>query len=159
MDKAGEWGQDLIEVAPQADPPVARIFDFQKFRYEESKRERGSKKGGEGGLKELWLSPRIADHDLRVRLNRAEEFLKDGYKVKLTVKFKGREMTHPELGHQVLKEALSVLGDNAAIEREPKFEGRRLAMIITKIKGGHKKDEQNESEKIHTKESQNNIQG
>ncbi|MBI2040374.1 translation initiation factor IF-3 [Candidatus Microgenomates bacterium] len=159
LDKAGEWGQDLIEVAPQADPPVARIFDFQKFRYEESKRERGSKKGGEGGLKELWLSPRIADHDLRVRLNRAEEFLKDGYKVKLTVKFKGREMTHPELGHQVLKEALSVLGDNAAIEREPKFEGRRLAMIITKIKGGHKKDEQNESEKIHTKESQNNIQG
>lgn len=138
MEKAKDLGLDLIEVVPQADPPVARIFDFQKFRYEESKKERGSKKSSEGGLKELWLSPRIADHDLQVRLDRTREFFEDGFKVKLTVKFKGREMTHPELGHQVLNEALSLLGEKASVEREPKFEGRRLSIIITKTKGGKK---------------------
>lgn len=158
LEKAKELELDLIEVAPQADPPVARIFDFQKFRYEESKRERGSKKGSEGGLKELWLSPRIAEHDLQVRLDRTKEFLNEGYKVKLTVKFKGREMTHPELGHHVLEKAMRRLGDKAALEREPRFEGRRLSMIITKIKGG-KKDEQNENKKVHTQETKNNSQG
>lgn len=127
---------DLIEVASQADPPVARIFDFQKFRYEESKKERGNKRASEGGLKELWLSPRIAEHDLKVRLDRTNEFLNEGHKVKLTVKFKGREMTHPELGHKVLQEALNWLGDKVAIERDPKFEGRRLSMIVAKSKGG-----------------------
>lgn len=127
---------DLIEIAPNANPPVARIVDFQKFRYEESKKERGGKK--EGGLKELWLSPRIEEHDLRVRTDRTREFLDKGYKVKLTVKFKGREMGHPELGHKVLQEALNLLGENIAVERDPKFEGRRLSIIIGKVRGGKK---------------------
>ena len=127
---------DLIEIAPNADPPVARIVDFQKFRYEESKKDRGSKKGGEGGLKELWLSPRIDEHDLRVRTDRTTEFLEKGYKVKLTVKFKGREMAHQELGHKVLQEALALLGEHVVVERDPKFEGRRLSMIVGKVKGG-----------------------
>ena len=138
LEKAKALKLDLIEIAAQADPPVARIFDFKKFRYEESKKERGSKRAGEGGLKELWLSPRIAEHDLNVRLDRTREFLNEGHKVKLTVKFKGREMTHPELGHRVLQEAISALGEKAAIEREPKFEGRRLSMIVAKSKGGKK---------------------
>lgn len=142
LEKAKELELDLIEIAAQADPPVARIFDFKKFRYEESKKDRGAKKGGEGGLKELWLSPRIEEHDLKVRLDRTREFLEEGYKVKLTVKFKGREMAHPDLGHRVLQEVMELLGDKAAIEGEPKFEGRRLSMIVTKIKGG-KKDGQN----------------
>lgn len=131
---------DLIEIAPNADPPVAKIIDFQKFRYEENKKDRGARKGSsEGGLKELWLSPRIDDHDLNVRLKRAEEFLKKGNKVKLTVKFKGREMGHPELGRAVLNHALEQLQDQAAVETEPKFEGRKLFMIITKVKGGKKR--------------------
>lgn len=142
LEKAKQGGLDLIEIAPQADPPVARIANFQKFRYEESKRARASKKGSEGGLKELWLSPRIADHDLKVRLNRTEEFLKDGHKVKFTVKFKGREMAHQELGHRVLQKALSLLGNKVAVEREPKMEGRKLSMIVGKTKGGiHAKTE------------------
>jgi len=157
LQKAKELELDLIEIAAQADPPVARIFDFQKFRYEESKKERGSKKSSDGGLKELWLSPRIAEHDLEVRLNRTREFLKGGHKVKLTVKFKGREMAHQELGHKVLQEALALLGEGAAIEREPKFEGRRLSMIVTK--GGKKKDEQKtKDQKINTEADQNNKQ-
>lgn len=163
LKKAKELELDLIEIAAQADPPVARIFDFQKFRYEESKKERGSKKAGEGGLKELWLSPRIAEHDLNVRLDRTKEFLNGGHKVKLTVKFKGREMAHPEIGHRVLQEAILALGEKAAVEREPKFEGRRLSMIVAKAKGG-KKDEQNEKQdkqdenkKVISKENKNNL--
>lgn len=125
----------MIEVAPNVDPPVARIIDFQKFRYQENKKEQASKKSSGSELKELWLSPRIAEHDLLVRLKRAEEFLKEGDKVKLTVKFKGREMAHPENGHVVLQKALGFFGDKIGIERESKFEGRRLSVIIAKQKG------------------------
>lgn len=144
MEKAKELGQDLIEIAPNADPPVAKIADFQKFRYEENKKDKASRKGtGAGELKELWLSPRIAEHDLRVRLARTEEFLKEGHKVKLTVKFKGREMAHQELGHQVLQEALNSLGERVAVEREPKMEGRKLSMIVGRSKGGHHAETEN----------------
>lgn len=139
-DKALKLAQDqtldLIEIAPNAKPPVARILDFQKFRYEENKKEQAAKKGSnEGGLKELWLSPRIADHDLNVRLRRSEDFLKDGFKVKLTVKFKGREMAHPEVGHKVLNQTLAYFGERVKVEREAKFEGRKLSMILAKGSG------------------------
>lgn len=138
LEKAKQAGLDLIEIAPNASPPVARLSNFQKFRYEESKKNRASKKRSEGTLKELWLSPRIAEHDLKVRLNRTEEFLKSGHKVKLTVKFKGREMAHQELGYRVLQEVLALLGDKVGVEREPKMEGRKLSMIVGKVKGGAK---------------------
>lgn len=157
MEKAKEVEHDLIEIAPQADPPVARIANFQKFRYEESKKERASRKGHEGGLKELWLSPRIAKHDLEVRLNRTKEFLDAGHKVKLTVKFKGREMAHPELGNKVLQEVVAMLGNGAAIEREPKFEGRKLSMIVGKGKGG--KDAKTENKQINAEKSQDHLKG
>lgn len=147
----------MIVIAPQAQPPVAKISNFQKFRYEESKKERASKKGPEGGLKELWLSPRIAEHDLQVRLKRTKEFLEQGYKVKFTVKFKGREMAHPDLGHKVLQEALTLLGASVAVDREPKFEGRKLSMIVGKGKGG--KDAKTEDKQINAEENQNNLQG
>lgn len=144
LEKAKELGLDLIEIAPNIDPPVAKIADFQKFRYDENKKERASKKGtAAGDLKELWLSPRIAEHDLKVRLTRTEEFLKEGHKVKLTVKFKGREMAHQELGHQVLQEALSFLGDKVMVERDPKMEGRKLFMIVGRGKGGHHAETEN----------------
>lgn len=159
LEKAKQLELDLIEIAHNADPPVAKIANFQKFRYEENKKERGAKKDSAGGLKELWLSPRIDEHDLKVRLNRTEEFLKKGYKVKLTVKFKGREMAHQELGHKVLQEALILLGDKAGVERESKFEGRKLSMIVGKSKGGKRENEQDEDQKINTEEAQNNGQG
>lgn len=153
LEKARQLELDLIEIAPNADPPVAKIANFQKFRYEENKKERGAKKDSAGGLKELWLSPRIDEHDLKVRLRRTEEFLKKGHKVKLTVKFKGREMAHQKLGHKVLQEALSLLGEKAAIEREPKMEGRKLSMIVAKSKGGKKENGQNEDQQINTEEA------
>ena len=149
MEKAKQQELDLIEVAPLAKPPVARIANFQKFRYEENKKERASKKGSsEGGLKELWLSPRIAEHDLKVRLNRTEEFLKDGHKVKLTVKFKGREMAHQDLGYKVLQEALALLGDKVGIDKDPKMEGRKLSMIVGKSKGGNNAETENKEVNI-----------
>lgn len=143
MEKARKLGQDLIEIAPNINPPVAKIVDFQKFRYEENKKERSSRRTTLGSLKELWLSPRIAEHDLKVRLAQTEKFLKEGYKVKLTVKFKGREMVHQELGYQVLQEVLSLLGDKVAAEREPKFEGKKLSMIVGKVKGGRSAETEN----------------
>lgn len=139
--KAREDEMDLVEIAPQAVPPVVRIVNFQKFKYELSKKARLSKRGAsEGGLKELWLSPRIAEHDLQTRLNQAEKFLEDNHKVKLTVKFKGREMVYPQLGFKVLAEVTKTLGDKIIVEREPKWEGRKLALIITK--GKAKKEEE-----------------
>ena len=136
LNKAKALGLDLVEIASQADPPVARIVSFQKFRYEENKKERSSKKDSAGGLKELWLSPRIEEHDIKVRLVKTEEFLKTGHKVRLVVKFKGREMAHPELGHKILNEAITLLGDKVSIEREARFEGRNLSIILSKNRGG-----------------------
>lgn len=152
LNKAREQGLDLVEVATSANPPVARIVDFQKFRYIENKKEQAAKKHAKQvEIKEIWLSPRIATHDLEVRLRRVEEFIAEGDKVKLTVKFKGREMIHPEIGHKVVQAALSFLGDKVQMEREVRFEGRNLSIIIgaskTKAKPNEevseKKDEQN----------------
>lgn len=153
LKKAHDQELDLIEIAANADPPVARILDFQKFRYDENKKGKAAKKGAsDTGLKELWLSPRIAEHDLMVRLKRADEFLKDGHKVKLTVKFRGREMTHPEAGQKVLQKALEHFGSSVGVEREAKFEGRKLSLIIGKAKGG-KKDEQDENTQSSSQEN------
>lgn len=132
-------GLDLIEIAPQANPPVAKILDFKKFLYEENKREQAAKKNTkEVELKEIWLSPRIAEHDLEVRLRRAEEFLEDGNKIMFRVKFKGREMAHLEFGYNLLKNIFARLGDKISIEREPKQEGRSITVILGKGKGSNK---------------------
>jgi translation initiation factor IF-3 len=153
LNKAGDLGLDLVEIAPNVNPPIARIVDFKKFRYEENKKAQAAKKSSGANLKELWLSPRIADHDLGVRLTRAEQFLKDGDKVKLTVKFKGREMAHPEVGRKVLDKALLHFGDGIAIERESKFEGRNLSVIFSKAKGGAKEVNQLNGETVKQTES------
>lgn len=136
LQKAREQELDLVEVAPNINPPVARITEFEKFRYKEEKREQAAKKHAKDvELKEIWLSPRIAEHDLMVRLKKAEEFIEKGDKVKLTVKFKGREMAHPEVGHRVVQKALEYFGERVGIERETKFEGRNLTTIIGQAKG------------------------
>ncbi len=136
----------MVEVAATANPPVARLVNFEKFRYQEEKKEQAAKKHiREVELKEIWLSPRIAQHDLEVRLKKAEEFLGKGNKVKLNVKFKGREMAHPETGFQVTQLALSLLGERVSVERETKFEGRNLTTIIG-ISRGNKESGENKNE-------------
>lgn len=132
--KAQAAGMDLVEIAPNVQPPVAKIVDFEKFRYNESKKEQEAKKNvKEILLKEIWISPRIDDHDLETRLRKAEQFFKEGNRVKLTVKFRGREMIHPENGHKVLNKALGILGEKVGVEREVKFEGRNLTVILKPI--------------------------
>ncbi len=129
--KAAEQELDLVEVAENAQPPVARIVDFEKFKYQEDKKEQAARKRvREVELKEVWLSPRIAAHDLETRLKKANEFLEEGDKVKLTVKFRGREMAHPEQGYKVVENALKFWGEKVIVERETKFEGRNMTTII-----------------------------
>lgn len=158
LDKAQELELDLVEIASQAQPPVAKIVDYQKFKYAENKKERAAKKGDSGGgLKELWFSPRIDEHDIKVRLNRVEEFLKDGYKVKLTVKFRGRELGHRELGYKILDKIFAILGEKIESENDPKFEGRNLSVVIVKSRGGKNNNGQTKDEKVNTEESKDHL--
>lgn len=139
---AREKQLDLVEVAPNIIPPVARILDFEKFRYEVSKKEQTARKNAKDvELKELWFTPRIAQHDLQTRLRRVDQFLQGNNKVMIRIKFTGREMAHQEFGYLLLKRILEQLGDKAIIEREAKFEGRSLTTIIGPSHGGKKQDE------------------
>lgn len=139
--KAQELGLDLVEIAPTANPPVCKIIDFKKFRYLEQKREKESKKKTKHTeLKELWLGPFMSENDLKVRIGRAQKFLKEGHKLRLAVKFAGRQITHPEFGWQVIKKFLIALEEYGHVEREPKFEGKILATTLTpgKAKPGNR---------------------
>jgi len=128
---AQEKGLDLVEVSPTARPPVCRIMDYGKFKYEQSKRERKArKKQHVMHLKEVKLRPKIDDHDYDFKMNHAREFLTHRDKVKVTVTFRGREMAHQELGHQMLQKVIAALADIATPESVPKSEGRTLVMIM-----------------------------
>lgn len=134
--KAREAGLDLVEIAPMAKPPVAKIIEFQKFKYEESKKEQVAKKHAkEVELKEIWLTPRIAEHDLLTRVRRVEEFIGENNKVMFRVKFKGREMAHTDLGFTLLRKVMDLLGDKVGIERDAKLEGRSITLIIGRNRG------------------------
>lgn len=136
--RAREQELDLIEIAPNAKPVVARILDFKKFRYEENKKEQAAKKNNKNvELKEIWLTPRIADHDLQTRLRRVDEFLDNDNKVMFRVKFKGREMAHMDFGFKLLEKVFADLGDRISIERPPKAEGRSITAIIGKNRSGN----------------------
>jgi translation initiation factor IF-3 len=127
---------DLVEIAAQANPPVAKIIEYQKFKYEENKKEQAAKKHAKDvQLKEIWLTPRIAKHDLLTRIRRVEEFIGDNNKVMFRVKFKGREMAHTYLGFELLNRCLGLLGDKVLIEREAKLEGRSITTIIGRSRG------------------------
>jgi translation initiation factor IF-3 len=140
--RAKELDLDLVEIAGNVNPPVAKIIDFQKFRYDENKKEQAAKKHAKDvELKEIWLSPRIAEHDLETRLRRVNEFLDEGARIMLRVKFKGREMAHLEFGYALLKKIFERYGDRISIDREPKQEGRSITAIIGKGKGGPAKAE------------------
>lgn len=136
LQKARELGLDLVEIAPMAKPPVAKIIEFQKFKYEEGKKEQAAKKHAkEVELKEIWLTPRIAEHDLQTRLRRVEEFIGENNKVMFRVKFKGREMAHVDIGFTLLKRVMEILGDKVGVERDAKLEGRSITLIIGRNRG------------------------
>lgn len=145
LKKAQEAGLDLVEIAAQATPPVAKIIEFQKFKYEENKKEQAAKKHAKDvELKEIWLTPRIAEHDLLTRIRRVEEFISDNNKVMFRVKFKGREMAHTNLGFELLNRCMGLLGDKVGIEREAKLEGRSITLIIGRNRGAGKTEAPND---------------
>ena len=128
---AQEKGLDLVEVSPTARPPVCRIMDYGKFKYEQSKRERKArKKQHVMHLKEVKLRPKVAEHDYDFKVEHARQFLEKRDKVKFTVTFRGREMAHQELGHQMLQQVIADLAEIAAPESIPRSEGRTLVMIM-----------------------------
>ena len=129
---AGEQQLDLVEVAPTAKPPVCRIMDFGKFKYEQQKRDKEAKKKQKAfTLKEVKLRPNIEDHDFEVKKKNAQRFLEDGDKVKVTIMFRGRELSHPELGRQILVRMAADLKDIANVERDAKLEGKNMIMILS----------------------------
>lgn len=132
---AEERGFDLVEIAPQANPPVCRLLDYGKYMYELHRREREARKAQKQiDVKEIQIRPKTADHDIQVKLNRARKFLGDGAKVRVRVRFRGREHTHPELGDELMEHVVEELGDVAVVESRPKMEGSALIMILSPAK-------------------------
>jgi translation initiation factor IF-3 len=129
--EAQERGLDLVEVAPTARPPVCRIMDFGKYKYEQSKRDREARKKQKVvTIKEVKMRPNIEDHDFDVRQRQTEQFLKDGDKIKATIMFRGREVVHADLGKQVLDRLLESVKDLCIVERPAKLEGKNMIMIL-----------------------------
>lgn len=133
---AEERHMDLVEVAPNGKPPVCRIMNYGKYRYEQQKREKEAKKKQKVLImKEVKLRPNIEDHDFYVKMKAAQRFLSEGSKVKVTIMFRGREMSHPELGRDLLMRFADELKETARVEKEPKIEGRNMTMVIAAVKG------------------------
>jgi translation initiation factor IF-3 len=128
---AQDRGLDLVEVAPNASPPVCKLLDFGKFQYERAKREREARKARkEVEIKEVRLRPKTGEHDINTRLRQARGFLESGAKVKVRLRFRGREITHPEVARDLLQRFADELSDVSVIEQRPGFEGRTLLMIL-----------------------------
>jgi translation initiation factor IF-3 len=130
--RARELDLDLVEVAPQANPPVCRIMDYGKFKYERDIRQKEArKKQARTELKEIKFRPKIDAHDYGTKKGHVERFLRGGHKVKVTIMFRGREMTHTELGRKILDRLVGDLGEMVTVESMPKQEGRNMIMVIS----------------------------
>ena len=130
---ADEAGLDLVEVQPNADPPVCRIMDYGKFKYAQKKKERGNAKAkAHSTLKELRVRPAIDDHDLEYRLVQGRKFLEEGHKVQVVCIFRGRQRAHPEMGYRVMEKVAEFLGDISKIETRPKMNGPRMTMLLAR---------------------------
>ena len=132
---------DLVNVAPNAKPPVCRIMDYGKYRYEQEKKEKEARKKQKViNVKELRFSPNIEDHDLNTKANRAIDFLKNGDRVKVSVRFRGREMGHTDLGRDVLDKFYDLISEYGVVDKKPKMEGRSLVMFLSERKDKDKSD-------------------
>ena len=128
---ANEKGLDLVEVAPQASPPVCRLMDYGRYKFETIKREKDQRrKQNVIKLKEMKLRPKVADHDFQTKFKGLKQFLEAGEKVKVTIMFRGREMVHQEIGRKILERVADDAKQFAVIERQPLLEGRNLFMIL-----------------------------
>lgn len=138
--QAGEAGLDLVEISPNADPPVCKILDYGKYKYEQQKKaSEARKKQKVVEVKEIQIRPMIGDNDYMVKLKAAKRFLEDGDKVKVVLRFRGREMAHTEIGFGLLKKMIEDLGSAAKVEFEPKMEGRQVMMVLGPVKAAAEK--------------------
>jgi translation initiation factor IF-3 len=129
--KAAEYGLDLIEISPNAEPPVCKVMDYGKFKYEiQKKKNEARKKQKVIDIKEIKMRPGIDDHDYQVKMRSVRRFLEDGDKVKMTIRFRGREMVHMELGAKVLDRIRADIDAIAKVEQTPRTEGRMMTMVI-----------------------------
>jgi translation initiation factor IF-3 len=129
---AEEAGLDLVEVSPNAEPPVCKVLDYGKYKYEQQKKAAEARKKQKViDIKEIKIRPAIEDHDYEVKLRNARRFLEEGDKVKVTMRFRGREMSHQELGMEILRRLQTDLADLGKVEFGPRLEGRQIMMIIT----------------------------
>ncbi|RVU55226.1 translation initiation factor IF-3 [Anaerosphaera multitolerans] len=132
LEMAEERKLDLVNVAPNSKPPVCRIMDYGKYRYEMMKKEKESKKKQKViSVKELRLTPNIETHDLNTKSNKAIEFLNNGDRVKVSVRFRGREMGHTEIGKEVLEKFVELVSEHGVVDRKPKLEGRNMSMFLS----------------------------
>ena len=132
LNRAGEAGLDLVEVSPNADPPVCKILDYGKFKYIAQKKANETRKKQKTiDVKEIKMRPNIDNHDYDVKMRAMEKFLDEGDKVKVTLRFRGREMAHQELGRKVLERVRVDLEEPAKVEQMPLMEGRQMIMILT----------------------------
>ena len=131
IEKATEYGLDLIEISPNADPPVCKVIDYGKFKYEiQKKKNEARKKQKVIDIKEIKMRPGIDDHDYQVKMRSVRRFLDEGDKVKMTIRFRGREMVHMELGTRVLDRIRADVDAIAKVEQFPRTEGRMMTMVI-----------------------------
>lgn len=134
-ERATSNGLDMVEVAPEARPPVVKLMDFGKFKYEEARAAREARRKQHTiQVKEVKFRPGIEEHDYDFKLRHARRFLEEGNKVKLTMMFRGRQVTHPEIGLEVLKRVTADLQDLAKVEQHPSFEGRQMSMVVSPLK-------------------------
>ena len=132
LEMAEEMQLDLVKIAPQARPPVCKIMDYGKYRFEQSKKEREFRKNQKViTVKEVRLSATIEDHDIDVKLKNAIKFLKEGNKVKATIRFRGRQITHSEIGRQVMTEFAERIKEYGTVDKAPMIEGRNMSMFIS----------------------------
>ena len=131
MDKAADFGLDLVEVQPNAEPPVCKILDYGKYKYEAQKRANEARKKQKTiEVKEIKFRPNIDEHDYQVKMRNVNKFLSGGDKVKVTLRFRGREMAHQELGANVLRRVREETDEIAKVEAMPKMEGRQMVMVL-----------------------------
>ena len=132
LDRAIERELDLVKIAPKAKPPVCKIMDYGKYVFEQSKREKEARKNQKViNVKEIRFSPKIEIHDLKIKARHAKRFLDDGHKVKVTIRFRGREVNHATFGEKALKDFCELLKDDCAIEKPAKLEGRNMSMVLS----------------------------
>jgi translation initiation factor IF-3 len=135
LSMAREQGFDLVEVAANADPPVCRLMDFGKFKYEQDQRRKESRKRATNVvIKEMKFRPKIDGHDFETKMKHVERFLGEGSKVKLTIMFRGREMAHPEIGRKILERVAEMVTEFATIESAPRQDGRNMTMVLNPLR-------------------------